>query len=57
MLGASNYTFAEAFADQHTESFLTAHVHAFTCFGGAADLIVPDYVPGHIFGDDFPRVH
>jgi transposase len=42
VLGASNYTYAEAFADQRTESFLTAHVHAFEFFGGAPELIVPD---------------
>jgi transposase len=42
VLGASNYTYAEAFADQATESFLAAHVHAFEFYGGAAELIVPD---------------
>jgi transposase len=42
VLGASNYTFAEAFADQRSESFLAAHVHAFAFFGGAPELIVPD---------------
>ena len=42
VLGASNYTYAEACADQATESFLTAHVHAFEFFGGAPELVVPD---------------
>jgi transposase len=42
VLGASNYTYAEAFADQRTESWLCAHVHAFAFFGGAPELIVPD---------------
>ena len=42
VLGCSNYTYAEAFADQATESFLTAHVHAFEFFGGAPELVVPD---------------
>jgi transposase len=42
VLGASNYTFARAFADQRTESFLAAHVQAFAFFGGAPELIVPD---------------
>lgn len=42
VLGASNYTYAEAFANERTESFLTAHVHAFAFFGGAPELIVPD---------------
>jgi transposase len=42
VLGASNYTYAEACADQRSESFLAAHVHAFAFFGGAPELIVPD---------------
>lgn len=42
VLGASNYTFARAFADQRTESFLAAHVAAFEYFGGVPELIVPD---------------
>lgn len=42
VLGASNYTFAEAFADQRSESFLTGHVHAFSFFGGVPELLVPD---------------
>jgi len=42
VLGASNYTFAEAFADQRTESFLAAHVHALEFFGGVPELLVPD---------------
>jgi transposase len=42
VLGASNYTFAEAFADQRTHSFLAAHAHAFAFFGGVPELLVPD---------------
>jgi len=42
VLGASNYTYAEAFSDQRSESFLAAHAHAFAFFGGAPELIVPD---------------
>jgi transposase len=42
VLGASNYTYAEAFADERTESFLAAHARAFEFFGGAPELIVPD---------------
>jgi transposase len=42
VLGCSNYTYAEAFADQATESFLSAHVHAFAFFGGVPELVVPD---------------
>ena len=42
VLGCSNYTYAEAFADQTTESFLSAHVHAFEFFGGVPELVVCD---------------
>jgi len=42
VLGASSYTYAEVFENERTESFLTAHVHAFEFFGGAPELIVPD---------------
>jgi len=42
VLGASNYTYAEVFENERMESFLTAHVHAFEFFGGAAELLVPD---------------
>lgn len=38
----SQYTFAEAFPDMGEESWITAHVHAFTFFGGAAPILVPD---------------
>lgn len=42
VLGASNYTFVEAFRCEDTEAFLTGHAHAFTFFGGAPRLIVCD---------------
>src|SRR5450756_1854022 len=42
VLGASNYTYAEAFENERMESFLTAHVHAFEFYGGAPELLVPD---------------
>jgi transposase len=42
VLGFSNYTFASAYADERTESFLDAHVRAFEHFGGVPDLLVPD---------------
>lgn len=41
-MGFSNYTFARAYADERTESFLDAHARAFEHFGGAPELIVPD---------------
>ena len=42
MLGFSNYTFARAYADERTESFLDAHARAFEHLGGAPELVVPD---------------
>lgn len=42
VLGFSNYTFAHAYPDERTESFIAAHVAAFELFGGAPELIVPD---------------
>ena len=41
-LGASNYTFAEAFADQRLPSWIDAHIHAAEFFGGVSRLWVPD---------------
>ncbi len=38
----SQYTFAEAFPDMGEESWVTAHVHAFSFFGGSAPILVPD---------------
>lgn len=42
VLGASNYTYVEAFRREDTECFLTGHAHAFAYYGGAPRLIVPD---------------
>ncbi|MDQ0191637.1 IS21 family transposase [Alicyclobacillus cycloheptanicus] len=42
VLGASNYTFAEAQPSQGLESFVGGHVRAFTFFGGVPQLLVPD---------------
>ena len=41
-LGASSYTWAEATRDQHMESWLRAHEHAFEYFKGIPALVVPD---------------
>ena len=41
-LGASSYTYAEAFRDQQMESWLRAHVHAFEHVSGIPALVVPD---------------
>jgi transposase len=42
VLGASNYTFAEATADQGLESWIGSHVRAFDYFGGVTEKIVSD---------------
>jgi len=42
VLGASNYTYLEAFRDEGIESFLTGHVNSFSYFGGAPALLVCD---------------
>ena len=42
VLGASNYTFAEATFSQQLEDWTGSHVRAFTFFGGVPEAIVPD---------------
>lgn len=42
VLGASNYTFIEAFPDEGTSSFLKGHTDAFSYFGGVPALLVCD---------------
>ena len=40
--GASNYTYAEATRSQQLAEWIGAHVRAFTYFGGAPQILVPD---------------
>jgi transposase len=42
VLGASNYTYAEASARQDLSSWITSHIRAFEFFGGCPAVIVPD---------------
>jgi len=42
VLGASNYTYAEATPSQELAHWIGAHVRALTYFGGTSRLIVPD---------------
>jgi transposase len=42
VLGASNKTFAEAFADEKLPAWIAAHVHAYAFFKGVARITVPD---------------
>ena len=42
VLGASNYTFAEATLSQKSGDWLGSHVRAFQFFGGVPEVVVPD---------------
>jgi transposase len=42
VLGASSYTYAEAFASQSLPDWIAAHVHAFEAMDGCPAIIVPD---------------
>jgi transposase len=42
VLGASNYTYAEAVASQDLPSWISAHVQAFEYFGGVTEILIPD---------------
>lgn len=42
VLGASNYTFAEATFSQQLEDWIMSHVRAFAYFGGVPEVVVPD---------------
>lgn len=42
VLGASNYTYAEASLAEDLPSWITAHIHAFEFFQGVTEIIVPD---------------
>ncbi len=42
VLGASNYTYAEAVWGQDLFNWIEAHVRAFEFFGGAAEILIPD---------------
>lgn len=42
VLGASNYTYAEAAFSQDLPSWISAHIRAFEFFGGVPEIVVPD---------------
>jgi len=42
VLGASNYTYAEAHHSQNTTHWIGGHVRAFNYFGGVPEIAVPD---------------
>ncbi|MFD1708509.1 IS21 family transposase, partial [Siminovitchia sediminis] len=41
-LPCSQYAYVEAFLSMDTESWITAHIHAFQFYGGVTRIIVPD---------------
>jgi transposase len=47
MLGASNYTYAEATQSQELENWIASHLRTFEFFGGVPKLVIPDFVPGN----------
>jgi len=54
VLGASNYSYAEATWTQTLPDWIASHQRAFRFFGGVVELLVPDYVPRHIIGVMWP---
>jgi transposase len=42
VLGASNYTYAEACASQEIENWIAVHINAFEYLGGVSELVIPD---------------
>jgi transposase len=42
VLGASNYTYAEATWSQSLPDWIGSHVRTFTAFGGGPEIVVPD---------------
>ncbi|SOB75365.1 Homeodomain-like domain-containing protein [Marinobacter sp. LV10R510-11A] len=51
VMGASNYTYAEATWSQKLPDWIGSHIRAFQYLNGVPGLVIPDYVPGHIIGD------
>lgn len=48
VLGASNYTYAEATHSQSLKDWILSHRRALEFFGGVPEIVVPDYVAGNI---------
>ena len=44
VLGASNYSYAEASLTQSLPDWIRSHIHAFEFFGGVTEIIVPDNI-------------
>jgi transposase len=50
VLGASNYTYAEASWTQSLPDWIGSHVRTLDFLGGVPRQIVPDFVPGNKIG-------
>ena len=48
VLGASNYTYAEATWTQALPDWIASHVRAFEFYDGCSEILVPDDVPRNI---------
>ena len=48
VLGASNYTYAEATLTQSLPDWIGSHIRTFEYLGAVPALLVPDYVAGNI---------
>ncbi len=46
VLPYSGYAYAEAFLNMGQESWITAHVNAYSFFGGVTRILVPDNLKG-----------
>ena len=62
VLGASNYTFVEATADQSLLSWVQSHVNAFAFFEGVTTCLVPDNLrsgvtKAHLYDPDVNRTY
>ncbi|MCC6831499.1 MAG: IS21 family transposase [Thermoleophilia bacterium] len=62
VLGASSYTYVEAFASQALPDWISGHVHAFTWFEGSPAIVVPDnprtaVVRAHRYEPDLQRTY
>jgi transposase len=54
VLGASNYTYAEATWSQALPDWIGSHQRTFSFLGGVPEIVVPDYVSGNIIRLMFP---
>jgi transposase len=62
VLGASSYTYAEAFESQAMPDWIAGNVHAFEYFGGVPEILVPDnlksgVIRAHRYEPDLNRTY